>query len=57
MITALLKQILLTLLRRSLSSSDSWVDRFSLFGDPQMARAFDEMTSQPGAPHSVESLS
>jgi AraC family transcriptional activator of mtrCDE len=57
MITALLKQVLLTLLRRSLSSSDSWVERFSLFGDPQIARAFAEMTSRPGAPHSVQTLS
>ena len=57
MIAALLKQVLLTLLRRSLSSSDSWVERFSLFGDRQIARAFAEMTSRPGAPHSVQSLS
>lgn len=57
MITALLKQVLLTLLRRSLSSSDIWVEQFSLFGDPQIARAFAEMTSRPGAPHSVQSLS
>ena len=57
MITALLKQVLLTLLRRSLSSSDSWVERFSLFGDPQIARAFAGMTSRPGAPHSVQTLS
>ncbi len=57
MITALLKQVLLTLLRRSLSSSDIWVERFSLFGDPQIARAFAEMTTRPGAPHSVQSLS
>jgi AraC family transcriptional activator of mtrCDE len=57
MITALLKQVLLTLVRRSLSSSDAWVERFSLFGDPQIARAFAEMTSHPGGPHSVKSLS
>ena len=33
------------------------MERFSLFGDPQIARAFAEMTSRPGAPHSVQTLS
>jgi AraC family transcriptional activator of mtrCDE len=56
MTTALLKQVLVTLLRRSLSSTDLWVERFSMLGDPQIARAFADMVARPGAPHSVQSL-
>lgn len=57
MITALMKQVLVILLRRCLKSSDSWVKQFSLLRDPQIARAFAEMVSRPSAPHSVVSLS
>jgi AraC family transcriptional regulator, activator of mtrCDE len=57
MSTALLKQVLVTLLRRSLSSPNLWVERFSMLSDPQIARAFSDMVARPGAPHSVQSLS
>lgn len=57
MTTALLKQVLVILLRRSLKSTNGWVERFSLLGDPQIARAFSEMVTRPGAPHCVNSLS
>jgi AraC family transcriptional activator of mtrCDE len=56
MTTTLLKQVLITLLRRSLRSTDVWVERFALWSDPQIARAFAEMVSRPGAPHRVETL-
>ncbi|MGC1301812.1 MAG: AraC family transcriptional regulator [Caulobacteraceae bacterium] len=56
MTTALLKQVLVTLLRRSLSSINLWVERFSMLSDPQIARAFADMVARPGAPHSVQSL-
>jgi AraC family transcriptional activator of mtrCDE len=56
MSAALLKQVLVALLRRSLRSMDLWVERFSLLSDPQVARAFADMVAHPGAPHSVESL-
>jgi AraC family transcriptional activator of mtrCDE len=57
MATALLKQVLVTLLRRSLNSNNVWVERFSILGDPQVAHAFAEMVARPGAPHCVTSLS
>ena len=57
MTSALLKQVLVTLLRRSLVSPDVWVERFSVLADPQIARAFSDMVSRPGAPHCVETLS
>jgi transcriptional regulator GlxA family with amidase domain len=57
MTTALLKQVLVTLLRRSLSSTDLWLERFSMLSDQQIARAFVDMVARPGAPHSVLTLS
>jgi len=57
MTTALLKQVLVTLLRRSLSSVNLWVERFSMLGDPQIARAFADMVARPGASHSISTLS
>lgn len=57
MTTSLLKQVLVTLLRRSLSSVNLWVERFSMLADPKIARAFAEMVARPGAPHSVQTLS
>jgi AraC-like DNA-binding protein len=56
MSAALLKQVVVALLRRSLRSMDLWVERFSLLSDPQIARAFAEMVAHPGARHSVDSL-
>ena len=57
MATALLKLVLVTLLRRSLTSTDLWLERFSVLSDPQVARAFTQMVARPGAPHSVMTLS
>ena len=56
MSAALLKQVVVALLRRSLRSMDLWVQRFSLLSDPQIARAFAEMVAHPGARHSVGTL-
>lgn len=53
---ALLKQVIVALVRRSLKSSALWMERFALLGDLQIARAFAEMTARPSAPHTVESL-
>jgi AraC-like DNA-binding protein len=57
MTAALMKQVLVTILRRSLSSTELWVERFSILGDPQIARAFADMVARPGAPHSIQTLS
>ena len=56
MSAALLKQVIVSLLRRSLRSMDLWVERFSLLSDPQVARAFADMVAHPDARHSVQSL-
>jgi AraC family transcriptional activator of mtrCDE len=56
MATALLKQVMVRLLRRSLSSNSTWVERFSILSDPQITRAFVGMVEHPGAPHTVRSL-
>ncbi|TDY26654.1 AraC family transcriptional activator of mtrCDE [Paraburkholderia sp. BL6665CI2N2] len=53
---ALLKQVIVALVRRSLKSSALWMERFALLGDPQIARAFADMVARPGAPHTVASL-
>ena len=56
MASALFKLVLLTLLRRCLTSSNAWVERFSLLSDPPIARAFAEMASRPAADFSVQDL-
>jgi AraC-like DNA-binding protein len=56
MTATLLKLVLIALLRRSLTSINLWVERFSLLGDVYIARAFSHMAANPGAPHSVSSL-
>ncbi|PDT73439.1 AraC family transcriptional regulator [Bradyrhizobium sp. C9] len=56
MSNALLKQVLVTLLRRSLSSMNLWVERFAVLSDPQIARAFADMVARPSAPHSLKTL-
>ncbi|WP_168793998.1 AraC family transcriptional regulator [Paraburkholderia aromaticivorans] len=53
---ALLKQVIVALVRRSLKSNALWMERFALLGDPQIARAFADMVGRPGAPHTVASL-
>jgi AraC family transcriptional regulator, activator of mtrCDE len=57
MSAALLKLVLLALLRRCLVSTNVWVERFSILSDPPVARAFAEMVSRPCAAHTVRSLS
>jgi AraC family transcriptional activator of mtrCDE len=56
MAAALLKQVMVMLLRRSLASDKTWAERFSILSDPQVARAFADMVEHPGAPHTVQSL-
>jgi AraC family transcriptional activator of mtrCDE len=56
MTASLLKVVLIALLRRSLTSINLWVERFSLLGDVNIARAFSQMAAHPGAPHSVNDL-
>lgn len=56
MSAALLKLVIVNLLRRSLHSANAWVERFSLLRDPQISRAFAEMASNPGGAHTVNSL-
>jgi AraC family transcriptional activator of mtrCDE len=56
MAAALLKQVMVKLLRRSLASDETWAGRFSILNDPQVARAFADMVEQPGAHHTVQSL-
>jgi AraC family transcriptional activator of mtrCDE len=56
MTASLLKQVIIALARRSLKSSQSWTDRFSILADRQITRAFADMVARPGAAHSVQSL-
>ncbi len=56
MTSALLKQVIVQLLRRSITSPNLWVERFAILQDHRIARAFAEMLARPGAPHTVESL-
>jgi AraC family transcriptional activator of mtrCDE len=56
MATALMKQVMVTLLRRSLTSSKTWVERFAILGDPAVSRAFSAMADNPGADHTVACL-
>jgi len=44
------------LARRSLKSSQSWTDRFSILADRQITRAFADMVARPGAAHTIQSL-
>ena len=57
MSSAVLKQVIITIVRRSLTSLNLWVERFALLSDPQVARSFAEMAANPGANHTVVSLS
>jgi AraC family transcriptional regulator, activator of mtrCDE len=53
---AIVKQVLITVLRRSLLCDDLWVERFAAWSDPPIARAFSQMVTDPGAPHTVHTL-
>ena len=56
MTASLLKQIVVSLVRRSIRSSRRWTERFSILADKQVTRAFADMVARPGAAHSVQSL-
>jgi AraC family transcriptional activator of mtrCDE len=56
MTASLLKQVIVALVRRSMKSSQSWTDRFSILADRQITRAFADMVARPGAGHTVQSL-
>jgi AraC family transcriptional activator of mtrCDE len=56
MSAAVLKQVIITILRRSLTSVNLWVERFAMLSDPQISRAFAEMAAHPGSNHTVISL-
>ena len=56
MSAALLKQVIVLLLRRSLVSMNAWVERFSMLSDPLVARAFAAMAMRPSDDHSLQSL-
>jgi AraC family transcriptional activator of mtrCDE len=53
---ALLKQVIVALVRKSLSSMNGWVERFSMLSDPHIARAFAAMVAQPGKAHTIHTL-
>ncbi|CAM2157292.1 AraC family transcriptional regulator [Pararobbsia alpina] len=53
---ALLKQVIVALVRRSLGSMQAWTERFSMLSDPPIARVFADMVANPGDAHTVESL-
>ena len=56
MTASLLKQVIVALVRRSMKSSRSWTDRFSILTDRQITRAFADMVARPGGAHTVQSL-
>ena len=56
MTASLLKQVLITIVRRSMSSMDLWIERFSALRDVHVARALAEMVARPSAPHTLQSL-
>ena len=56
MTAALMKQVLVQLFRRALTSRKAWVDNFAILGDAQISRAFAAMVARPGTSHSVLTL-
>lgn len=56
MTNALLKEIIVTLVRRSFSSLTAWAGRVSVLSDPQVALAFANMVVQPGKAHTIHTL-
>ncbi len=56
MSSALLKQVIITIFRRSLTSVDAGVERFAMLNDSQIARSFAQMAANPGNHHTVDSL-
>jgi AraC-like DNA-binding protein len=56
MSAALLKQVIVARLRRSLTSLQLWAERFSILGNPAISRAFSAMVANPSAGHTVSTL-
>jgi AraC family transcriptional activator of mtrCDE len=56
MASLLMKQAIVLLLRRSLTSPVPWVEQFAILRDHRISKAFSEMTARPGAAHTVDSL-
>jgi AraC family transcriptional activator of mtrCDE len=56
MSSALLKQVLVAIMRRSLASPDRWMARFAALTDPKIARVFSAMVAKPAAPHTIQTL-
>jgi AraC family transcriptional activator of mtrCDE len=56
MSAALLKQVIVLVLRRSLVSMNAWAERFPVLSDPLVARAFAAMAMRPGDDHTLQSL-
>jgi AraC-like DNA-binding protein len=56
MSSALLMEVIVALLRRSLVSMELWTERFALLGDPRIVRAFATMAADPSAPHTLKSV-
>jgi AraC family transcriptional activator of mtrCDE len=57
MLTVLLKQVIVVLLRRSRDASRPWLPRLVILRDPAINRVFSEMVARPGAQYSVATLS
>jgi AraC family transcriptional activator of mtrCDE len=56
MTTALLKQALVMVLRRSMAAPCSWLRHGSILCDPRVAKAFADMVARPRAQHRVRTL-
>lgn len=56
MAAAMLRQVLVMLLRRGLAEQQSWLGVLDLVSDEQVMRAFSAMVHDPGAGHSVMSM-
>ncbi len=56
MASLLVKQAIVLLLRRSMTSSSPWVERLAILRDHRISKAFAEMAAKPGAPHTLDSL-
>lgn len=56
MSSSLLKQVLVSIMRRSLASPDRWMARFAVLTDPKIARVFSAMVAKPASPHTIQTL-
>ena len=56
MIGSLLKQVILSVLRRSFEEPKLWAQRFPIINDPQIARAFASMIADPCENHTTNTL-